>query len=61
MLPDVGSMIVPPGFSMPVPLGRLDHRQPDPVLDRAARVEHLELGEDQRLALDRAEVAGDAA
>ena len=42
-------------------LGRLDHRQPDPVLDRAARVEHLELGQQQRLALDRAEVARDAA
>ena len=36
------------------PLGRLDHRQPDPVLDRAARIEHLELGEDQRLARRRA-------
>ena len=60
MLPDVGSMIVPPGLSRPVPLGRLDHRQPDAVLDRAARVEHLELGEDQRLAVGRAEVAGDA-
>ena len=43
-----------------VALGRLDHRQADAVLDRAARVEHLELGEEQRLALARAEVARDA-
>ena len=41
-------------------LGRLDHRQADPVLDRAARVERLELGEDERLVLEAAEVAGDA-
>ena len=41
-------------------LGGLDHRQADPVLDRAAGVEHLELGEDQRLAVGRAEIAGDA-
>ena len=58
MLPLVGSMIVPPGLSRPAALGGLDHRQPDPILDRAARVQHLELGEEQRLALDRPEVAG---
>ena len=39
-------------------LGRLDHRQADPVLDRAAGVEHLELGEEQRLALERARGRG---
>ena len=60
VLPEVGSMMVPPGLSRPVPLGRLDHRQPDAVLDRAARVEHLELGEQQRLAVARAEVARSA-
>ena len=42
------------------PLGGLDHRQPDAVLDRAAGVEHLELGEQQRLPLERTEVADDA-
>ena len=31
---------------LPVALGRLDHRQPDPVLVRAARVHELELRED---------------
>ena len=46
MLPEVGSTIVPPGLSLPVALGRLDHREPDPVLVRAARVHELELGED---------------
>ena len=32
-------------------LGGLDHRQADAVLDRAAGVEHLQLGEQERLAL----------
>ncbi len=41
----------------PRPLGRLDHRQPDAVLDRAAGVEHLELGQDERQSIGRAEVA----
>ena len=45
MLPEVGSTIVPPGFELPVALGRLDHRQADPVLHRAARVQVLELRE----------------
>ena len=61
MLPLVGSMIVPPGLEQAGALGGLDHRQADPVLDRAARVEHLELGQDERLALGRPEVAGDPA
>ena len=39
-------------------LGRLDHRQADAVLDRAARVEHLELGQEERLALERARGRG---
>ena len=42
------------------PLGRLDHRQADAVLHGAARVEHLQLGQEQRPALDRSEVAGQA-
>ena len=47
MLPDVGSTIVPPGFSKPVAFGRVDHRDRDAVLDAAARIRRLELG-DQR-------------
>ena len=58
VLPRVGSMMVPPGLSRPGALGRLDHRQPDAVLDRAAGVEHLELREDERLALRGPEVRG---
>ena len=41
-------------LELPVALGRLDHRHPDPVLDRAAGVEVLELCEQRRL-----HVAGD--
>ena len=37
-------------------LGRLDHRQPDAVLHGAARVQHLELREQQGLALRRTKV-----
>ena len=55
MLPEVGSTIVPPGPSLPVALGGLDHAQADPVLVRAARVQVLELGE-QRAAELRAEL-----
>jgi hypothetical protein len=36
VLPDVGSMIVPPGWSLPLASAFLDHRQRDPVLDRRA-------------------------
>src|SRR5262249_1268758 len=36
------------GAEEPPPLGVFDHREPDPVLDAAARVEPLELGEDPR-------------
>ena len=43
------------------PLGRLDHRQADPVLDRPAGVERLELGEDERLLLERSDAARDPA
>ena len=42
-------------------LGRFDHRQPDAVLDRPARVEHLHLRQQERLSIDGAEVAGDPA
>ena len=34
-------------------LGGLDHGQSDAVLDRAARVEHLQLGQDERLPIRR--------
>ncbi len=34
------------GLQLPLALGRLDHREPDPVLHRAARIQVLELGED---------------
>src|SRR5690606_27511112 len=34
------------GLQHPLPLGVLDHREPDPVLHRATRVEELDLGED---------------
>jgi hypothetical protein len=37
-------------LELPVALGLLDHREPDPVLDRAAGVEVLELGEDAGVA-----------
>ena len=40
----------PAGLQLPLALGRLDHRDRDPVLDRAARVEVLELGEHRRRA-----------
>ena len=39
------------GLDPPLPLGVLDHRHADPVLDAAARVERLELGEQPRLRL----------
>ena len=45
VLPEVPSMIVPPGFSRPGPLGVLDHLDRHAVLDRVARVEGLELGQ----------------
>ena len=55
VLPDVGSTIVPPGCSRPSRLGGVDHRHRRPVLDAAAGVEELELG--QQLAR---QVAADA-
>ena len=48
----------PAGLEQARALGGLDHRQPDPVLHRAARVEHLELREQQRPAVLGPEVAG---
>jgi hypothetical protein len=48
VLPLVASTIVPPGRSVPVALGRLDHRQPDAVLHGAARAHELALGVDGR-------------
>ena len=43
MLPAVASMIVPPGREPALPLGLLDHRDADAVLDAPARVDRLEL------------------
>ena len=37
------------GLDPPLALGRVDHRDPDPVLDAAAGVERLELGEQLHL------------
>ena len=56
MLPDVGSMSVPPGRRLPSFSAASIEPQRDAVLDRAARVEQLELGDDLRL-----EPGGDAA
>ena len=47
MLPDVGSTIVPPGLQQPVALGRVDHRDRDAVLDAAAGIRRLELGDER--------------
>ena len=38
------------GLELALALGGLDHRQRDPVLDRAARIEVLELGQEPRTA-----------
>ena len=47
VLPLVGSTTTArPGPDLPRLLGGVDHRHPDPVLDRAAGVEVLELGAD---------------
>ena len=45
VLPLVASMTVCPGFSLPGPLRVLDHPKRQPVLDRAQRVEGLDLDE----------------
>ena len=50
MLPEVASTIVPPGSEQAARLRVVDHRERDPVLDAAAGVEPLELGEDARRA-----------
>ena len=46
-------------LQLPVALRRLDHRHPDPVLDRAAGVQELELREDARAARRREAVEAD--
>jgi hypothetical protein len=51
----------PAGFQETGSLSRLDHGEADAILDGAARIEHLHLGEQERLAIRRAEVAGDPA
>ena len=48
------------GLQEPGSLCCLDHRQPDPVLHRTAGIHGLELAEDQRLCLNRTEIARDA-
>ncbi len=45
VLPEVGSTIVPPGPQPALLLSRFDHREPDPVLHRAAGIQVLELGQ----------------
>ncbi len=52
VFPLVGSTIVPPVPELPLPLGILDHAEPDPVLDAPARADVLELGEERRAQLD---------
>ena len=39
----------PSGLQQPFALGRLDHPEPDAILHRAARVQHLQLREDRGL------------
>jgi hypothetical protein len=46
VLPEVASMSVSPGLDLAAALGLLEHEHADAVLDRAARVEELALGED---------------
>ena len=46
VLPLVASITVWPGFSAPLAFGRLDDAQGQPVLDRAHRIEGLELDEE---------------
>ena len=46
VLPLVGSISVSPGLMRPGLLGLLDHALADAVLDRAAGVQELALGED---------------
>lgn len=48
------------GSQEAVAFGGLDHPQADSVLDRAAGVEHLELGQDERLRVDGAEASSHA-
>ena len=43
----------PSGGELPLLLGALDHPEADPVLDAAARVHELELGEEQRARRSR--------
>ncbi len=51
VLPLVGSSTIPPLRSCPSAFSLVDHRQADPVLDRAARVEKLTLGPERRTRL----------
>ena len=48
----------PAGLEQAGPLGRFDHGEADAILHGAARVEHLELREEERLAVLGPEVAG---
>ena len=51
MLPEVGSTIVPPGVQQPLALGLVDHGDRGAVLDAAARVEQLDLGDQVALEI----------
>ncbi len=51
VLPLVASTIVPPGPEHAAPLGVLDHRGGDAILDAAARVAQLQLAEETRTVL----------
>ena len=50
VLPEVGSMMTEPGLSDALGLGVIDHGLGDTVLDRAGRVEVLQLSQDLGLA-----------
>ena len=53
MLPDVGSRMIESGLQAMGFLEVRDQRPGDPVLDRARRVHHLELGEDPDVRVRR--------
>ena len=48
MLPLVPSTIVPPGRRLTLALGRLDHRQPDPIFHAPAGVHKFDFRQQRR-------------
>ena len=46
VLPLLASSTILPGVELSAGLGLLDHRQSNPVLDRAAGIHHLQLHQD---------------